>query len=349
MDLMEILLSPICGAIGLGVAILYHLIRTQQLRRNLSIQYDMLQNGPTGLVFVQRNQVLVNKTFCLMLGIKPVSRWNDFLGLFSEEVQSLLCEKSAHLKEDKVPFTETIHYQKRIFVVHGQASQKKAFILWWSDITQSRKKVMKENQKNEILSHQKELLENAWEALPFPAFIRGPEEKSLFANGAVGKEAKTLNTLHWVSRPFKMGDIMYTLTYGQETHTEEELQSLIREVTNAHQRLCQELPCALCLFSANGQMLSCSKAFINLWHLDEKWLKSKPNYEDFWDKVQEKGLMNRVMDFAQYKKQQQGQFASLSETQEIFLYLPNGKIIRRLMIPFASGSVVLLDEDKTVN
>ena len=53
------------------------------------------------------------------------------------------------------------------------------------------------------------------------------------------------------------------------------------------------------------------------------------------------------MDFSQYKKQQREQFAELSQTQEIFLYLPNGKIIRRLMIPFAQGGVILLDEEKT--
>ena len=225
---------------------------------------------------------------------------------------------------------------------------KKAFILWWTDMTAPRKKVLKENQKNKILSTQKGLLENAWEALPFPAFIRGPGQKSLFANKAVGAETKKLNALHWVSRPFSMDDVTYTLTYGQETHTEEEVQSLIREVSNAHQRLCQELPCAVCLFNAGGQIVSCSKAFMKLWQLDERWIKNKPSFEDFWDTVQEKGLMNRVMDFAQYKKQQRNQFASLSETQEIFLYLPNGKIIRRLMIPFASGGIVLLDEDKTV-
>ena len=346
MDFLEMLLSPICAAIGLGVAILYHIVSTEHLRRNLSIQYDMLQNGPTGLVFVQKNQVLVNKTFCLMLGIKPINKWSDFLSLFSGEVQSLLTEKCTTLKEDKVPFTETIHSQKRIFVVHGQAGQKKAFILWWSDITQSRKKVVKEERKNALLLNQKNLLEKAWETLPFPSFIR-QGDKSLFANQAVTNDAKTLNSLHWVSLPFKIDDSAYTLTYGQETHTEEELQSMVREVTSAHQRLCQELPCAICLFSANGQMMACSKAFIKLWQLDEKWVKKKPSYEDFWDAVQEKGLLNRVMDFALYKKQQRGQFASLSETQEIILYLPSGKIIRRLMIPFASGSVILLDEDKS--
>ena len=348
MDFLKILLSPICIAIGLGVAILYHLIRTKQMRRNLSIQLSLLHNSPIGLVYIQKNRVLVNKTFCLMLGVKRPSRWETFLALFPAEIQTVLSDKCTQLQSNNVPFEETVLFQKRAFRVRGQMLGKNSFILWWTDMTAPRKKVLKETHKNTLLASQKELLENALEALPFPIFIRSADQKSLFANQAVGNDAKTLNSLHWISRLFKINETTYTLTYGQETHTEEELQSLVREVTGAHQRLCQELPCAICLFSASGQMMACSKAFIQLWQLDEKWVKKKPSYEDFWDVIQEKGLMNRVMDFAQYKKQQRGQFASLSETQEIFLYLPNGKIIRRLMIPFASGSVILLDEDKTV-
>ena len=348
MDFIKILLSPICAAIGLGIAILFHLVRTKQMRRNLAIQLSLLHNTPVGLVYVEKNRVLVNKTFCLMLGVKRPSRWEVFLDLFPYEIKNLLSDKCAQLKSNIIPFEETILFQKRAFRVKGQMLDKGSFILWWTDMTAPRQKVLKENQKNELLSSQKELLENALEALPFPVFIRSPDQKSLFANNAVGNDVKTLNALHWISRPFSINEKMYTLTYGQETHTEEELQSLIREVAGAHQRLCQELPCAICLFSANGQLMACSTAFTKLWQLDEKWVKKKPSYEDFWDTVQEKGLMNRVMDFAQYKKQQRNQFASLSETQEIFLYLPNGKIIRRLMIPFASGSVILLDEDKSV-
>ena len=92
--------------------------------------------------------------------------------------------------------------------------------------------------------------------------------------------------------------------------------------------------------------MACSPEFARLWQLDETWLDTRPDYEDFWDTLQEKGLLSRVMDFSQYKKQQREQFAELSQTQEIFLYLPSGKIIRRLMIPFAQGGVILLDEEK---
>lgn len=83
-----------------------------------------------------------------------------------------------------------------------------------------------------------------------------------------------------------------------------------------------------------------------LWQLDKGWLDTHPDYESFWDTLQEKGLLSRVMDFSQYKKQQREQFAELSQTQELFLYLPSGQIIRRLMIPFAQGGVILMDEEK---
>ena len=304
--------------VGMGGVLLYHFIRTRQLRRHLSMQLFLLQNGPAGFVYIQKNHVLVNKTFCLMIGGKRPSRVENFLELFPLPAQNLLTGWCNQLRQTKKPFEETLSLEKRTFCVRGQFIAKDSLILWWQDLTNIQKKVEKEIQKNNVLSQQKELLEHAWEALPFPAFIRGARDKSLFANAAVGQDAKTLNALHWISRPFSMQDSTYNLTYGQEAHTEEEVQALIREVARAHQRLCQELPCAVCLFSSSGHLISCSKAFAEMWHLDEEWIKDKPSYEDFWDAVQEKGLMNRVMDFAQYKKQQRGQFASLSESFYIY-------------------------------
>ena len=86
MDWMELLLSPLCGALGFGFALLYHLVRTKQMRRNLAIQLALLHNSPIGLIYVQNDRVLVNKTFCLMLGCKRPSRWESFLNLFSGEI-----------------------------------------------------------------------------------------------------------------------------------------------------------------------------------------------------------------------------------------------------------------------
>ena len=347
MEWEEVLLCCLCVTIGMGLALLYHFIRTQHLHHNFTTQLNLLQNMPLGFIYVHNGHVSVNKTLCLFLGKKIPKKWPSFLDIFPQDVRNILAKECDGLKKEKQPFEKTILLHKRFFRVRGELLQAETFVLWWTDMTESGEEVLKEHEKNTLLENQKELLECAWEALPFPAFIRGAGDRSLFANASVGKKAEMLNTLHWISRPFKMRETTYTLTYGQETHTEEELHSFIREVANAHERLCKELPCALCLLNTNGRIVSCSAGFIQMWQLDEKWLKEKPSYEDFWDAVQEKGLMNRVMDFAQYKKQQRSQFAQLSETQEIFLYLPDGRIIRRLMIPFAAGGVILLDEDKT--
>ena len=155
MDLMKILLSPICGAIGLGVAILYHLVHTQKMRRNLSIQLNLLHNTPIGLVYIQKNRILVNKTICLMLGVKRINRWEAFLDLFPNEIQQTLESRCNKLKNDKIPFEETILFQKRAFRVRGQMQERGDLILWWTDMTAPRKKVLKENQKNEIESRRR--------------------------------------------------------------------------------------------------------------------------------------------------------------------------------------------------
>ena len=199
-----------------------------------------------------------------------------------------------------------------------------------------------------LMEQHKNILANALDSFGFPLFIRDKKGMTFFANKAVNQEsAGTLNELSWLSLPFQSNEDFYTLTYGQETKTEEELNSILSNMLTAQRRLCEQLPCAVCLFNANGQLLACSKAFAELWHLDKKWIESEPSYEDYWDIIQDNGLLSRVADFANYKKQQRENFACLSKVHQLFLYLPDGKIIQRTMIPYVQGCIILLDENQT--
>ena len=154
MDPVEVVFSPLCYAIGLGIAVLYHLVCTKRIRRNLAIQLHLLQNMPLGFVYVEKGHVLVNKTFCLFLGIKRLNSWQDFLDLFPVAIQNTLTERCSELRENREPFEETILFEKRAFRVRGSFLTQDGFILWWTDMTAPRKKVLKENQKNKhILCH----------------------------------------------------------------------------------------------------------------------------------------------------------------------------------------------------
>ena len=66
------------------------------------------------------------------------------------------------------------------------------------------------------------------------------------------------------------------------------------------------------------------------------------------NKMQEKGYLPQVKDFAQYKRIQKDSFARLTKPSEDFFYLENGRLVRRLMIPHAKGGILFIDEIKTM-
>ena len=77
-------------------------------------------------------------------------------------------------------------------------------------------------------------------------------------------------------------------------------------------------------------------------------MKKEPSFDAYLNKLQEKGFLPQVKDFAQYKKEQADRFSLLVHATEELIYLPNNRIIRRLLIPYSQGSVLFVDEDKTI-
>ncbi len=340
----------LCALIVGGCCVwLIQFIRHRFLRQQHHLQLQLLHNIPVGLCYDFNGKILLNKTWRLMWDLSKRPRTiKELIKHLPPEDKQFFIQNYDILVKKEIPFDGVLHHGRQSFHLRARPFENGARVFWINDLSRYQEKFDQLNQNYDQLYQQKQLLENAWESFPFPTFIRSTQGKVIFANQAVGKnDNNVLNQCHWQTRPFQSDETTYTLTYGQEMRSEEEVQSLVREITTAHRRLCQELPCAVCLFNANGQLIACSPSFARLWQLDESWLNTKPDYENFWDSLQEKGLLSRVMDFSQYKKQQREQFAGLSKTEEIFLYLPDGRIIRRLMIPFAQGGVILLDEEKS--
>ena len=337
--------SFLIGALMAGLVAYFVMHR---LRSQHHTQVQLLHNLPVGMVYEYEGQLVMNKVLCLMWNIaKKPHTFGQFLTLIPADEQNRFLNYYTGLVQKNLPFDALLKRGQQIFYVRGRPFEHRRHLLWITDMTSHQKQLDDLNKKIQQLERQKNLLQQAWENFPLPVFIHQGEDNIIFANRAASKEEGDVSQLHWFRSEFKYQQQNYTLTFGQETRTEEEVQSMFHEVASAHQRLCKELPCAACLFNAKGQLMACSSAFAQLWNLDEEWLKAPQDYENFWDTLQEKGLLSRVVDFAQYKKAQREQFAELTQTEEVFLYLPDGRIVRRLMIPFAQGGVILLDEDKT--
>ena len=350
------LIFIIIGIFGLTLGVLIGWLISIGVRRRLKHFVRFLQTAlaqlPAGLFYqdlTKKNNILISHTLCLQLNLKMPTSWDQILKKFNSENASTLRQDYQKLLHKGIAFSTTLPtIDKTItFLITGtlvQTDRHQGALVSFQDISELTHKLHLSN----LIEQHKNILANALDVLNFPLFIRDSKGLTFFANQAVNLEkTNTLNELNWLSLPFKANDKFYTLTYGQETKTEEELQLILSNMLTSQRRLCEQLPCAICLFNSSGQMLACSSAFADLWHLNRKWIQSQPSYEDYWDAIQDNGLLSRVADFADYKKQQREDFAQLSNVRSVFLYLPDGKIIQRTLIPHIQGSVILLDELQT--
>ncbi|MBQ4472111.1 MAG: hypothetical protein II942_02570 [Alphaproteobacteria bacterium] len=340
---------------GLLVGVLIGWMITIKTRRRLKHTVRFLQtlmsHVPVGVFYqdLENRTTFASNSLCLFFNQKESIKWPQILSFFDAATKTTLDEAYQTLTKKGTGFTLFVPTSNKSFhfLITGTAIQtptRKGVLITFADVSEPAQKLHLAN----LMEQHKNILAGAMESLPFPLFIRDSKGMTFFANSAVNQEkADTLNELSWLSLPFQSENNFYTLTYGQETKTEEELNLILENMVTAQRRLCEQLPCAVCLFNAAGQLLACSNAFAQLWKLDMKWVQSGPSYEDYWDVVQDNGLLSRVSDFADYKRQQRESFARLSTPSEIFLYLPDGGIIRRVMIPYVQGSVILLDEDQT--
>ena len=346
------IISALIGALlGLLIGWLITIGTRRRLKHTVHFLQTLIAQIPTGLFYQDlQNQkcTFSSHHLALSLNLKTPIQWTQILKTFADPIAEQLNQAYTHLLQTGEGFSLfletkfTTHFMVTGTIVHTQRYH--GILVTFQDVSDLANNI----HLAKLMEQHKNILATALDSLPFPLFIRDTKGMTFFANKAVNQEKiDTLNDLSWLSLPFQSDTNFYTLTYGQETKTEEELNRILANMLTAQRRLCEQLPCAVCLFNASGQLLACSEAFAELWHLDKKWIQSEPSYEDYWDAIQDNGLLSRVADFANYKKQQRENFSCLTETHQLFLYLPDGKIIQRTMIPYVQGSIILLDENKT--
>lgn len=319
---------------------------------------DVLASAPEGFYLETqsstRTNALCSRRLCLMLNlIDPASSFDTVCATLSTGSCDELTSAWKTLKDTGIAFELVVQNSLNLmhFKVRGAAldtpyTDQQAFVLWVENISHATAQFTQNTLKQQRLMDERDIFHTALSVLPFPLSIEHPGQESFFQNTARLQEAEDPTDIHWQETPFTTAGDTFLMRYGQDKATEEGLSALLADTERAHHATLKELPCALCLFDSTTRLTFYNKAFVDLWHLEPAWLKKEPFYDEFLNKLQEKSLLPQVKDFAQYKKIQKDLFARLTKPFEDFIYLPGGRIIRRLMIPHARGGILFVDEPK---
>ncbi len=135
--------------------------------------------------------------------------------------------------------------------------------------------------------------------------------------------------------------------YAVDITDQENAQEEVRRHISAQQDFLESSTSAMAIFSQDMRLQFYNFAFVSLWKLDDSWLDSKPTYGEILEMLREKRKLPEHANFPAFKAQHLKLFTDLIETHEDIFYLPDGKILRVVVIPHALGGLMVAYEDVT--
>lgn len=142
-------------------------------------------------------------------------------------------------------------------------------------------------------------------------------------------------------------DLGGSIGFAIDTTERERAEEDLRRHIQAHSDLLEASNMAAAIFDGNRKLKFYNSAFVSLWRLDKNWLDTEPQYFEIVELLREKRRMPEMVNFQQFKQQRAKLFTDLMEAYEEILHLPDGKIVRLVVIPHALGGLIFSFEDVT--
>ncbi len=141
----------------------------------------------------------------------------------------------------------------------------------------------------------------------------------------------------------KNGTIGFALSLTELQNTRERLKLNLE----LQKRLIESLNSAIAIYGKNQKLEYYNHAFVELWKLDEDWLKTAPSYGDILEMLREKRKLPEQADFQSFKRENTKMFSNLINTKEDYYYLNDGRVLKVIIIPYQQQGLLFYYEDMT--
>ncbi len=138
-----------------------------------------------------------------------------------------------------------------------------------------------------------------------------------------------------------------TIGIAQFLDEEEELENRLKSYIGAHNGVLENLTTAIVIFDSGTRLSFYNSPFLKLWGLDADWLDARPTYSSFLEALREKRALPEVRDFPAFKREELELFKNLLKPEEGLMHLPQGRTLRRFMLPHPLGGLLISYEDIT--
>jgi signal transduction histidine kinase/PAS domain-containing protein len=312
------------------------------------------------------------------------ARYDDIRAKFDEETLVRLERRVSALRGNGTPFDVLLPLGDRLLQAVGaraetEEGQSVADIVWMRDVTSVRGETASDttNQPQGNSSgfddrHLTALLD----AIPFPIWLRDSSLKLAFVNQAGENVIDADNamaiqareTTHAVTERRLMDKAghanLLDITevplgqIGPDGHTtggtvgfaidrteREETESELKRKSAARDAVFETLGSAVVIFGADKRLEFFTRAYAQLWGLDNGWLHDGPEFGEVLEKLRETRQLPEVTDFRAFKAESLAQFNALQSATTDTMHLPDGRTVRRTVAPHGDGGLAFAFEN----
>ena len=335
-----------------GVALFYVLLfgyrkRLKVFQEMAHTLEDVLASCPVSLYGVRvkshKEKAFFSRRLCLFFNLIPEEvSLKRILSEMEPEGGEQLKTAFQNLKKQGGSFHLEVKnlLKTRTYLVSGGRipdGQDWLCLLWFQEVTEQERAL---EQAAYVQKRQEEnltIFQKALQSVELPLKIQ-KKGKDFFENKD-WVESENKYTIQ--NFDFKAGDVPCQISIVQDKTVEESLKTEIKDLTQTQKRLLKEFADPVLVFSAEGQCLFANQPLEDLFDLESSWGRKGKTYAEFLEILREKGFFPTIQDFSRYKAEQLGRFATLSHTQEDFIYLPQEKVVRQMMMPFSQGGIFI--------
>ena len=134
---------------------------------------------------------------------------------------------------------------------------------------------------------------------------------------------------------------------AQDISREEEIETRSERNMAANRELLEQLRTAIAIFDGDQKLEFYNSSYAQLWRLEEGWLNSHPKLGDILERLRDTRRLPEQVDFKRYKQTWLDLFTTQIGPKEDMLYLPDGSVLRSLVVPHPLGGLLMTFEDVT--
>lgn len=140
---------------------------------------------------------------------------------------------------------------------------------------------------------------------------------------------------------------MRTVGVALDITREEEWERSYDRLVRSQRETLEQMRTAIVMFDADMRLEFYNSAYEQLTTLSGTWMDSRPKIIEVLDKLRELRRIPEQADYRQYRQQWVAKFTALIEPQEEMQYLPDGTVVRVIVIPRPMGGILMTLEDVT--